>query len=161
MQVTRTYQVVAHHGITFQINELIVQPSDRSRLNQLCFTAARQDNYRITDLIIDVYDRMQANDRPCSLRVAISSPLTRSQADLLNEQRNSVGAVFGSAVSTPIGTVTLAGGLVVGGLVGSYVTSRIPTFHSGDRIVSIQAQVQGGIGPQRTNKSLIINSRAT
>jgi len=49
----------------------------------------------------------------------------------------------------------------VGGLVGSYVTSRIPTFHFGDRIVSIQAQVQGGIGPQRTNKSLIINSRAT
>lgn len=104
---------------------------------------------------------MQANDRPCSLRVAISSPLSRSQADLLNEQRNSVGAVFGSAVSTPIGAVTLTGGLVVGGLVGSYVTSRIPTFHSGDRIVSIQAQVQGGIGPQRTNKSLIINSRAT
>ncbi|WP_288375038.1 hypothetical protein [uncultured Pseudomonas sp.] len=129
-------------------------------MNQLCLTAARQDNYRVIDLILEVYDRMQANDRPCWLRVAISSPISRSQADLLNEQRNSAGALFGSAVSTPIGTITPIGGFVVGGLVGSYVTSRIPTFHSGDRIVSIQAQVQGGIGPQRTIKSLIINSRA-
>lgn len=114
MQATSTYHVVGHHGITFQINEVTVQPSDRSRLNQLCLTAARQDNYRVIDLILEVYDRMQANDRPCWLRVAISSPISRSQADLLNEQRNSAGALFGSAVSPPIGTITPIGGFVVG-----------------------------------------------
>lgn len=32
-------------------------------------------------------------------------------------------------------------------------------YHTGDVIMSIQAQVNGGIGPQRTAESLIVRAR--
>ena len=33
-----------------------------------------------------------------------------------------------------------------------------PTYHAGDVLVSIEAQVNGGIGPQRSATSLIIKT---
>jgi hypothetical protein len=33
-----------------------------------------------------------------------------------------------------------------------------PTYHAGDVLVSIEAQVSGGIGPQRSATSLIIKT---
>ncbi|MFT0477408.1 hypothetical protein ACMSI6_26385 [Pseudomonas antarctica] len=34
----------------------------------------------------------------------------------------------------------------------------LPTYHAGDVLVSIEAQVNGGIGPQRTASTLIIKT---
>lgn len=52
----------------------------------------------------------------------------------------------------------LAAGTAVGMGVRSYVNDVLPTYHAGDVVVSIQAQVSGGIGPQRTAESLIIRA---
>ncbi len=49
-------------------------------------------------------------------------------------------------------------GTVATTAVRSHVNDALPTYHAGDVIVSIQAQVNGGIGPQRSSVSLIIKT---
>nr|WP_268747923.1 hypothetical protein [Pseudomonas lini] len=40
----------------------------------------------------------------------------------------------------------------------TYANEILPTYHAGDVLVSIEAQVNGGIGPQRTLSTLIIKT---
>jgi len=47
-------------------------------------------------------------------------------------------------------------GVPVGVGVRMYANEILPTYHAGDVLVSIEAQVNGGIGPQRTLSTLII-----
>lgn len=49
-------------------------------------------------------------------------------------------------------------GAPVGAGVRMYVNETLPTYHAGDILVSIEAQVNGGIGPQRTASTLIIKT---
>nr|WP_240791731.1 hypothetical protein [Pseudomonas mosselii] len=93
------------------------------------------------------------------MKVAVSKPLSRQQGDSLNTQRttvaNAIGAIFTagtSAVSTPFV------GAVVGTATRAYTNEVLPTYHAGDVLVSIEAQVNGGIGPQRSITSLIIKA---
>ena len=46
----------------------------------------------------------------------------------------------------------------VGAGVRTYANEILPTYHAGDVLVSIEAQVNGGIGPQRTLSTLIIKA---
>ncbi|WP_434673144.1 hypothetical protein [Pseudomonas sp. R1-15] len=46
----------------------------------------------------------------------------------------------------------------VGAGVRMYANEILPTYHAGDVLVSIEAQVNGGIGPQRTLSTLIIKT---
>jgi hypothetical protein len=46
----------------------------------------------------------------------------------------------------------------VGVAVRTYTNQILPTYHAGDVLVSIEAQVNGGIGPQRTLSTLIIKT---
>jgi hypothetical protein len=38
---------------------------------------------------------------------------------------------------------------------------QLPAYHAGDIIVSLDAQVSGGIGPQRSVSSMIIKSQGS
>nr|WP_262927086.1 hypothetical protein [Pseudomonas sp. PSB1] len=40
----------------------------------------------------------------------------------------------------------------------TYTNQTLPIYHAGDVLVSIGAQVNGGIGPQRTLSTLIIKA---
>jgi hypothetical protein len=113
-----------------------------------------------------VYDKMQAKSLPCVMMIGISKPLTRQQGDALNAQRTKIANLAASAFGGATGTVgglagpagSVAAGTVVTAGVRSYVNDALPTYHAGDVIVSIQAQVNGGIGPQRSSESLIIKT---
>jgi hypothetical protein len=54
----------------------------------------------------------------------------------------------------------LVGSLIAGTAAGSYVNraakARLPTFHVGDVLVLLSAQVSGGIGPQTSTLLLIL-----
>ena len=49
-------------------------------------------------------------------------------------------------------------GVPVGAGVRKYANEILPTYHAGDVLVSIEAQVNGGIGPQRSASTLIIKT---
>lgn len=159
MQFEKTYQVIANRGIVLDVHELTIHPADRARLAMLDFTSTRQASYRVTETLIQVYDRMQAKGRPCQMRVSISKALTREQADALNDQRGHVGALISTAIGVPVGLVAPITGAALGVSIGPLVSSRLPTYHMGDRMVYIEATVSGGIGPQRSSQSLIIQAR--
>lgn len=160
MPFERTYHVVAHHGVAFNIFEFTVKPLERCRLNELCFSTARQHNYQIVRKVMEVYDRMQAGVLPCFVSVAISLPLNRIQGDALNAQRWTVTGLVSAAVGSTVGL--LAGGFISGGLAktatAAFVADRLPTYHSGDVLVSIDGKVKGGIGPQHTSISMIVTA---
>ncbi len=166
MNFEGTHQYMGNHGIVFNISQITLTDSDRGRLRELHFGEAKHAHYQVTSKVVEVYDKMQAKNLPCVIMVGISKPLTRQQADTLNTQRTSIAnlalSAFGGAaraVGNLAGPVAgLAAGTAVGMGVRSYVNDVLPTYHAGDVVVSIQAQVSGGIGPQRTAESLIIRA---
>lgn len=164
MKLEKTTQYKTQEGIVFHLSQLTVMKSDRGRLSELHLGEAKRAHYQVTSLIVDTYDRMQARNLPCLLTIRISDPLTRQQADAINTLRANVAKGIASASGGAAGAVGKLGGPIVGWVSGAIVTSGInwylkgalPTLHAGDVLVSIEGEVQGGIGPQRSSVTLVI-----
>lgn len=158
MDFERT-QHVGHYGVVFNLIHFTVHPSDAASLRTISFPEITKGHYEITRLIEQTYDRMLAQGRPCRMVLAVSNRLSRNTADLLNEQRVRVGgavsAVSGKAVSEVLGPIV---GTLAGMFSGGKAKNGIPTYHVGDVIVSIDAQVSGGIGPQRSSAALLLKN---
>ncbi|WP_455926137.1 hypothetical protein [Pseudomonas putida] len=150
------------HGICFSIFRYVITSKTRERLQILQLPVPAKARYKTCRLLTDVYDRMQAGDRDCNVTIAVSAPLTREQADTLNAQRVTVAKLVGGAAASVTHVSGVAGviaRLAVGYGVGRIVGNNLPTFHSGDVVLSIDLSVQGGIGPQRSSQALIIPDR--
>lgn len=168
MKFEGTFQYMGTPGIVFNVSQITLTNSERGRLRELHFGEAKGAHYEVNSKVVEVYDKMQAKSLPCVMMIGISKPLIRQQGDALNAQRTKIAnlaasaSAFGGAAGTvgglagPAGSV--AAGTVVTAGVRSYVNDALPTYHAGDVIVSIQAQVNGGIGPQRSFESLIIKT---
>ncbi|MDH0300426.1 MULTISPECIES: hypothetical protein [unclassified Pseudomonas] len=165
MRIERVYQVIAHHGIVFDVGELTIQPGTCCQLRQLGLPFVHRGHDQVVEKVVELYERMQVGERPCQVRVAASRPLTREQGDLLNQQRHVISGLVGSAVGNPTGSaVAFLGGNPAGFVAGFAATGAaawlaqksIPTFHAGDRLVSLFAKVSGGIGPQSSSMLLIV-----
>ncbi|MDD1015680.1 hypothetical protein [Pseudomonas rubra] len=160
MQIVKTYEYAGNFGIVFHVSQIVVMPEDRARLRELHIGEAKGAHYQVNKMLVALYDRMQAGNRACEMKVAVSQSLSRQQADRLNSQRIDVIAAIGGYFG---GATTLLGTPVFGSLVGSAAASlaepRLPIYHSGDIIISIQASVSGGIGPQRSDSSMIIKNQ--
>ncbi|SHN29690.1 hypothetical protein SAMN05216593_1254 [Pseudomonas asturiensis] len=151
----RKFRYQGHFGVVFNVTSFTVAPSDRPVLRQVFFCEPGSQCYKVSDLIVETYDRMLADQRPCDIVVAISNPLTREQADLFNQQRIKISAVAAGAVSL----AAKPGGIYgapAGPAVSAFVYSRLEARHAGDVIVAVDAKVVGGIGPQHTSTSLLI-----
>lgn len=166
MKFERTFQYMAQHGIIFTVSQITLTDNERGNLRELHFGEAKNAHYQVNSKVVEIYDKMQAKNRPCLMMVGISKPLTRPQADALNTRRTSIANAAGSAAGGAAGAAgSLAGpaagfvaGLAAKTGVSSYVNGALSTHHAGDVIVSIEAQVNGGIGPQRTTESLLIRA---
>ena len=155
-------QYFGHHGVSFTVVHFTVEPGDRGRLRELYLYETKTAHFEVNNLVVDLYERMLAKDRLCAMMVGISSPLTRAHADTLNEQRMSIAnmtaGVFGAAVARvlPYGFIS---GPVLGKAGHMFALERLPTYHAGDVIVSVDARAQGGIGPQHSTSSMIIKAK--
>ncbi|QCI11548.1 hypothetical protein E6B08_09190 [Pseudomonas putida] len=164
MKFEDTFQRTDMRGIVYNVSKFTLTSEDRPRLRELHFGEAKQAHYLVSSKVVEVYDKMQAGQRPCLMLVGISRPLTRRQGDELNASRSKVSRYASSAAGSVGGAVGSLGGpfgatvgtAAAGGGMRMYVEKNLPTYHAGDILVSIEAQVSGGIGPQRTLESLII-----
>ncbi len=148
-----------NHGICFSIFRYVITTKTRERLQILQLPVPAKARYKTCRLLTDAYDRMQAGDRDCNVTIAVSAPLTRQQADTLNAQRVNVARVAGLAVGAIAGGNSVPNVLakvLIGAGVTRFVGGKLPTFHSGDIVLSIDLSVTGGIGPQRTSQAMII-----
>ncbi|MGR3886377.1 hypothetical protein [Pseudomonas sp. 1152_12] len=159
MKFEGTFQYIGNHGIVFNVSQITLTDNERGRLRELHFGEAKAAHYEVNSKVVEVYDKMLAKGLPCMMMVGISKPLTRQQGDTLNAQRTKVAnlaaAAFASATSY---VATPYVGAPVGVGVRMYANQILPTYHAGDVLVSIEAQVNGGIGPQRTASTLIIKT---
>jgi hypothetical protein len=152
------YRYQGHFGVVFNVTAFTVIPADRPTLRQIFFCELGAHCHQVSDLIVDTYDRMIADQRPCDMVVAISAPLTREQADLFNQQRLKIAGVAAGAIglaAKPLGLY----GAPAGPATAAFVRSRLDARHAGDVIVAVDAKVQGGIGPQHTSRTLLIEAR--
>lgn len=164
MRFDKTFQFTTQHGVVFNVSQITLSDSDRGRLRELHFGEAKNAHYQVNSKVVEIYDKMQAKNLPCMMTIGISQPLTRQQGDALTAQRTDIVRLVSSASGSAAGAVgSLAGpwgGMAATTAVSAgtrtYANGVLPTFHAGDVIVSIQAEVHGGIGPQRTAESLII-----
>ncbi|BCJ05764.1 MULTISPECIES: hypothetical protein [unclassified Pseudomonas] len=165
MQAQRTYQVIAHHAIVFDVSEFIIQPGECCQIRQTGLPWVHAGHYRVVEKMAELYDRMLAGQRPCLMTVAVSRPLTRQQGDSLNQQRYRVSGIFSTAAGKATADVALAmaggpaaavAGIAATGAVAWLIQNKIPTFHAGDVLASLSATVKGGIGPQSSSLMLII-----
>jgi hypothetical protein len=151
-------QRLGHFGITFYTTRFTVTPSDRCNLRTLHFPEAKAAGYEVCNRVVELYDKMLTRDLPCVMTVAISKPLTRRQGDLLNDQRMDIARITAAAVTAAIKPVSIPAGLAAGYGAGTFVLNKLPTYHAGDIIIGFDARVSGGIGPQRSNSSMIIKA---
>ena len=87
---------------------------------------------------------------------AITKPLTRQQADLFNERGTIIALLLAGAFSAPIHPFSKPVERVAATTVGVIAKSFIRTYHAGDVVIGIEAQVEGGIGPQRSMSAMVI-----
>ncbi|WP_010222502.1 hypothetical protein [Pseudomonas donghuensis] len=160
MQIQRTYEYAGHFGIVFHVSQLVVLPGHRARLRELHISEAKGAHYEVNTMLVALYDRMQAGNRACEMKVAISRALSRQQADRLNSQRQTVSTtVAGAFAGFASWLINPLIGKATNTEAGDFIKNRIPTHHAGDVIVSLQASVSGGIGPQRSASSMIIENQ--
>lgn len=159
MKFERTFQYIDARGVVFNASQITLNESDRGRLRELHFGEAKKAHYQVNSAVIEMYDHMQARSLPCLMTVSISQPLSRQQADAHNQLRTTISAGAGAVVSGAVGRVaTPYVGVPVGMAVRQYANKAIPTHHAGDVLVIIDAQVNGGIGPQHSSMPLIIEA---
>jgi hypothetical protein len=101
---------------------------------------------------------MLTRDLPCVMTVAISKPLTRRQGDLLNDQRMDIARITAAAVTVATKPISGPTSVAAGYGANRFVLNKLPTYHAGDIIIGFDAQVSGGIGPQRSTSSMIIKA---
>ncbi|MDI9712654.1 hypothetical protein QM261_19215, partial [Acinetobacter baumannii] len=77
----------SQHGVNFSLAIIQLAWAERSRLFHMKYCPSAKASHAVADLAVEIFDRMQAKDRPCVLKVFVSLPLTRTQADSLNQQR--------------------------------------------------------------------------
>jgi len=159
MKFEGTFQYMGNHGIVFNVSQITLTDSERGRLSELHFGEAKSAHYEVNRKVVEVYDKMLAKNLPCLMMIGISKPLTRQQGDVLNTQRTKIANLAASAFA---GATSYIASPYVGAPVGAgvrmYVNDTLPTYHAGDILVSIEAQVNGGIGPQPSAATLIINT---
>ncbi|UVM20227.1 hypothetical protein [Pseudomonas wadenswilerensis] len=160
VQIEKTYEYAGNFGIVFHVSQLVVMPDDRARLRELYISEAKGAHYQVNTMLVALYDRMQAGKRVCEMKVAISQPLNRRQADKLNDQRTYTSGTVGSTAGGPVGLLTKAiVGTAVTAITAYLAKRRLPTHHAGDVIISIQASVSGGTGTQQSSVSTIIKNQ--
>lgn len=130
-----------------------VVPDSRHALANLCLLEAETAARKVRDQTRNLYEKMLAPDLPCEIAVAISHPLRRSQADRLNDQNVFIRHIISGAIKAP----GLAISTVTAGLVGDTISGKLRRYHTGD-IIGLDANVRGGIGPQRSTLSMHVYS---
>jgi len=106
-----------------------------------------------------LYEKMLARDLPCVMTVVVSKPLTRKQADSLNNRNNLIKDIISGAVAAPVGIISSKAESIVENAISDLISRRIRNFHSADIVIGLDAQVSGGIGPQRSSVSMHVYSR--
>lgn len=148
-----------HYGVRFNVTVLTILPADRAKLREMNFGEIRSEYWKVRELAVSTYDRMLAQQLPCEMSVAISRPLTREQADLLNAQRTNIANIIGAAVGAPFKRLGAVPVFVAGAVAKGFVNYKLDTHHVADVIVAVYARVSGGIGPQSTSSSLLIKAK--
>lgn len=153
VNIERT-QHIGHYGVTFTVMRFTVVPENRNALANLCVREAKTRARQVRDQISRLYEKMLARDLPCDMAVAVSFPLSRSQADRLNDQNVLIKQIFSGAVKAP----GVAVSTVAAGFVGDSISGKLRRYHAGDIIIGLDASVKGGIGPQRSILSMHVYS---
>ena len=151
-------QHVGHYGVVFTLIHFTVQPDDAASLRTINLPEIARGHFELIRLIEETYRRMLAQERPCRMVLPVSQAVSRNSANLLNDQRATIGTLVGSIggkLASPLGSIAEK---IAGATSASAAKNRLPTFHSGEVIVSIDAQVSGGIGPQCSSASLILKA---
>lgn len=157
MDIERTH-IHSQHGINFSLAIIRLVWAERSRLLHMKYCPSAKASHAVADLAVEIFDRMQAKDRACVLKVFVSLPLTRTQADSLNQQRVTIAGVIGGLAAVAGKRINTFVGIGSGLAVRWATQESLPTYHAGDVIVSVEGEVSGGIGPQHSVKSQIVPS---
>ncbi|MFV3380567.1 MULTISPECIES: hypothetical protein [Pseudomonas] len=147
MQFKNSYRVIGYRDVVFDILEFEVKR--RSQIEMLYFDVARQINNRIIEKTIKLFDRMQARGRSCLMKVAISQPINRELCGALNDRRCTLTGL----IPGPLPRSRIAVAAKVGA--PAFVAERLLRYHAGDILISIDASIHGGIGPQHSSISMI------
>ena len=140
-----------------------IEPNSVGVLNTINFSSFTKLNRLVAEKAISLYNRMISNDRLCVISITIFSPLSEVQVDALNAQRVAIGYTVGAAIGGAVGKIPLPLGLnfAAGSAAGmgarKLTLSNLPQRHIDDILISLEAYVNGGIGPQKSYQSHTIS----
>ncbi|MET1081028.1 MAG: hypothetical protein ABWY06_23720 [Pseudomonas sp.] len=146
------------HGIHWSVCAVSVMPADAAQLRHINFAQGSSANFRVAQMVTSLYDRMLAGDRTCMVRIAVSKPIERDQAESLNVSKATVGNIAAGAFGALAARAHPFLGIPGGYLGREMVSGELPVYHQQDILVAVEAEVSGGIGPQRSARSEILNA---
>lgn len=85
-----------------------------------------QDNFRIERMVVKMYDRMSAGNRPCLMRFAISRSIERAQAESLDTSNATIGNIAAGVFGGAAGKLFAPLALPVGYYARDYVAGGLP-----------------------------------
>jgi hypothetical protein len=154
-----TTQYYGRFNIRFQATRFVVMPDEQLKIRSLIFCDDGKINWSIHDQLVELYYRMLPQGRPCEMVVTVSDPLTRSQAESFNDSNLSWAVVAGTVGRFLFPPVILGVREAAGFATGFGVSQVLGTRHAGDILIDIQAWVNGGIGPQHSARSMLVEAK--
>lgn len=113
------------------------------------------------------YEHMRAGEhprekgtRPAQIQVQIYHPITDAQSKTLNADNASKARTAGVAIGVITSRVHPIVGMAAGKGTFDWTLYKLRSWDTGDILIKVEIAVIGGIGPQRTYRSVVVKRSA-
>ncbi|WP_018694353.1 hypothetical protein [Algicola sagamiensis] len=153
---------ITNGKINGKLFPLVIEAGKHDIIHKTLFSTNKKINRIATENAQQLYRDMLAGGRQCRMNIVILEPLTAEKADDLNHKRYQVAFGAGSAVTGAVSKAPLpfganfVAGVGAGALTKKVILNNLPRSHAGDVHITLDAFISGGIGPQRTTKTISV-----
>lgn len=154
--MTTSANALLNSGEIVRRTEIVLQQSSPAPLIAAVFSVQPTINQIAKIEAVDLAKHMQAGQRVCTLTVVVYPPMTAAAAETRNVANTKVVNLVAGAAGGAVSVANKFVGMGVGAVTRNYLLEEVRKFHEGDILISVSAEVNGGIGPQKAYRSVVV-----
>lgn len=154
--------IATRHTLIVADNNLLILEATSFSEDRFISLAASQFGKEAYQYVRSGQSPQWQGKRACTLMITVFKPIDDIQSKALNNKRAKIGKGFASAVGG-VAMISTRNKLVTFGataLAYEYALEKLRAWDAGDILISVEASVSGGIGPQNHQRSLVVKRSA-